>query len=121
MQNRGRPSITMNTKTTFWLLALLAIPVSANAATVTHLHDGWRIESACKVNEDGTKVSMPALSVDSWLKASVPTTVLAAQVAAGLFPDPYYGTNLRQIPGTTYPIGQLFANLPMAADSPYHC
>ncbi len=111
----------MNTKTIFSLFALIAIPVSANAATVTHLRDGWRIESACKANADGTKISMPGFPVDGWLKASVPTTVLAAQVAAGLFPDPYYGQNLRQIPGTTYPIGQLFANLPMASDSPYRC
>jgi exo-1,4-beta-D-glucosaminidase len=27
-----------------------------------------------------------------------------------VFPDPYYGMNLRQIPGTTYPIGGIFAN-----------
>jgi exo-1,4-beta-D-glucosaminidase len=111
----------MNTKTLFGLFVLIAIPVSANAATVTHLHDGWRLESACKTSADGAKISMPGFPVDSWLKASVPTTVLAAQVAAGLFPDPYYGQNLRQIPGTTYPIGQLFANLPMASDSPYRC
>jgi exo-1,4-beta-D-glucosaminidase len=111
----------MNTKTLFGLFVLIAIPVSANAATVTHLHDGWRLESACKTSADGAKISMPGFPVESWLKASVPTTVLAAQVAAGLFPDPYYGQNLRQIPGTTYPIGQLFANLPMASDSPYRC
>ena len=39
----------------------------------------------------------------------------------GVFPDPYFGMNLRQIPGTTYPIGSIFANMPMAQDSPYHC
>jgi exo-1,4-beta-D-glucosaminidase len=111
----------MNIKTLFGLFVLMAIPVSANAATVTHLHDGWHLESACKANPDGAKISIPGFPVDSWLKASVPTTVLAAQVAAGVFPDPYYGQNLRQIPGTTYPIGQLFANLPMASDSPYRC
>ena len=47
--------------------------------------------------------------------------MLAAQAAAGVIPDPYFGDNLRQIPGTTYPIGQDFSNLPMPADSPYHC
>jgi len=46
---------------------------------------------------------------------------LAAQVAAGVFPDPYFGDNLRKIPGASYPVGALFANLPMPADSPYHC
>ena len=51
----------------------------------------------------------------------MPSTVLAAQVAAGEFKDPYYGDNLRNIPGTTYPVGENFSNLPMADDSPYHC
>ncbi|MGP8252031.1 MAG: glycosyl hydrolase 2 galactose-binding domain-containing protein [Terracidiphilus sp.] len=111
----------MNTRTLFGLFVLMALPVSASAATVTHLHDGWRLESSCKVNADGGKISTPGFPVDGWLKASVPTTVLAAQVAAGVFPDPYFGLNLRQIPGTTYSIGQLFANLPMASDSPYRC
>ena len=111
----------MNKKVVFGILAFLVIAASANAATVTHLHDGWRIGSACKADADGAKISISGYPVDNWLKATVPTTVLAAQVAAGVFPDPYFGTNLRQIPGTTYPIGQLFANLPMASDSPYRC
>ena len=111
----------MNKKVVLGILAFLVIAASANAATVTHLHDGWRIGSACKADADGAKISISGYPVDNWLKATVPTTVLAAQVAAGVFPDPYFGTNLRQIPGTTYPIGQLFANLPMASDSPYRC
>jgi len=111
----------MNTKTVFSLFILMATPVSASAATMTALHDGWRIQSACKADADPAKISMPGYPVTPWLKAVVPTTVLAAQVAAGVFPDPYFGTNLRQIPGTSYPIGELFANLPMASDSPYRC
>jgi exo-1,4-beta-D-glucosaminidase len=55
------------------------------------------------------------------LKTDVPSTVLAAQAAAGVVPDPYYGTNLRQLPGTSYPVGQNFSNLPMPQDSPYRC
>ncbi|HTW82061.1 MAG TPA: beta galactosidase jelly roll domain-containing protein [Terracidiphilus sp.] len=111
----------MNIRTIIPLFALMANPMCASTATVTHLHEGWRIESACKATADGARISMPGYPVDGWLKASVPSTVLAAQVAAGVFPDPYFGQNLRQIPGTTYPIGQLFANLPMASGSPYRC
>ncbi len=111
----------MITKSSFSLLVLMALPVSASATSITLLHDNWRIESACKATADGGRISMPGFPVDSWLKASVPNTVLAAQVAAGVFPDPYFGLNLRQIPGTTYPIGKLFANLPMDPDSPYRC
>ena len=51
----------------------------------------------------------------------MPSTVLAAQVAAGEIKQPYYAINLRKIPGANYPIGQNFSNLPMPEDSPYRC
>ncbi len=51
----------------------------------------------------------------------VPGTVLGSQVADGVFPDPYFGMNLRKIPGTDYPITKIFGYLPMSADSPYRC
>ncbi len=47
--------------------------------------------------------------------------MVAAQVAAGVLPDPDYGTNLRKLPGETYPMGTNFSNQQMAEDSPYHC
>jgi exo-1,4-beta-D-glucosaminidase len=53
------------------------------------------------------------------LAASVPTSVVAALVSNGVYRDPYFGMNLRSIPGTTYNIGMNFANLPMPADSPF--
>ncbi len=85
------------------------------------LHDGWRLQSACPVKAEGETVSTPAFKDDGWLKTAVPSTVLAAQVAAGVVPDPYFGDNLRKLPGTSYPVGQNFSNLPMSADSPYAC
>ncbi|MGA7707180.1 MAG: sugar-binding domain-containing protein, partial [Acidobacteriaceae bacterium] len=45
----------------------------------------------------------------------------AAQVAAGIYPDPYYGMNLRKIPGSDYKMGATFSRLPMPEDSPYRC
>ncbi|MFP5228018.1 MAG: glycoside hydrolase family 2 protein [Acidobacteriota bacterium] len=104
---------------TFLASALLVIPL--HAADVTPLHDSWRLQSACKLQASGDAISTPGFSTDGWIGASVPTTVLAAQVKAGLVPDPYFADNLRKIPGTTYPVGENFANLPMAADSPYRC
>ena len=47
--------------------------------------------------------------------------MLAAQVAAGIYQDPYYGMNMRKIPGGDYPIGATFSNMPMPEDSPYRC
>ena len=103
------------------LFLLTALPCSLIAEIRTPLRDDWQLQSACKTTADGASISAAQFAIDGWVKASVPNTVLAAQVKAGLFPDPYYGDNLRKIPGTTYPVGQNFSNLPMAADSPYAC
>jgi len=104
-----------------FLLALLALPAALKAGTVTPLRNGWQLQSACQLQAAGDSISAEGFKTEGWLAASVPTTVLAAQAAAGTVPDPYYGTNLRQIPGTGYPIGRNFANLPMPQDSPYRC
>ena len=102
------------------LLSLSAIP-AALAETSTPLREGWNVQSACKLQEDGASISTASFHPDRWITATVPATVLAAQVAAGEFKDPYYGMNLRNIPGTSYPVGHNFSNLDVPEDSPYHC
>ncbi len=111
----------MKTKVAFSLLLLIFLSLALEAETVTHLREGWRLQSACNLQAAGEAISVPAFKDDGWLKATVPSTVLAAQVAAGVVPDPYFGDNLRKLPGVSYPIGQNFENLPMSADSPYAC
>src|SRR5690242_14648610 len=108
---------------TLTLLAVLcSIPLFAQSDNRHYLRSGWQIESGCKVTETGDILSTPAYKPKRWLPATVPTTVLAAQVAAGLYPDPYFGMNLRNIPGNnSHPIQKMFAVLPMPADSPYAC
>jgi exo-1,4-beta-D-glucosaminidase len=85
------------------------------------LHEGWTVQSACKATEDGAAISAPEFHPEGWYKASVPSTVVAVQVAAGEFKDPYYGTRLRDIPGENYPVGHVFSRMPMPEDSPYRC
>ena len=51
----------------------------------------------------------------------MPGTVLGSQVEAGIFKEPFFGMNLRSIPGTDYPMGKIFGYLPMSANSPYRC
>ena len=91
------------------------------SASITSLREGWSVQSGCKVKDGGEVISLSSFGTRGWYKTTVPATVLAVQVAAGDFKDPYFGTNLRDIPGTTYPIGENFSNLPMPIDSPYHC
>ncbi len=115
---------TMIANTPRWLTFLAAsllVTAAASAATVTPLHDGWRLQSACVFKAESAAISDKNFPVDDWLKTSVPGTVLAAQAAGNKVPDPYFGMNLRNIPGTSYPIGRNFSNLPMPTDSPYRC
>jgi exo-1,4-beta-D-glucosaminidase len=79
----------------------------------------WSLQSSAKVERTGDEISTPRFQPTGWYTASVPTTVVAALVKQKIYPDPYFGMNLRQLPGVTYPIGAEFANLPMALDSPF--
>lgn len=99
---------------------LLLLPGVALAAGTRHdLAHNWQIQSSAKAGAAGETISTAAFEPDGWTAATVPSTVLAAQVAAGDFEEPYFGMNLRKIPGATYPIAQNFSNLPMPDDSPY--
>ena len=85
------------------------------------LRTGWQLQSSCQAQVAGEQVSTPGFQGVGWHATTVPSTVLAALVADGTYPDPDFGMNLRKIPGTTYPIGKNFANLPMPKDSPFAC
>lgn len=85
------------------------------------LHDGWTLQSSCRISASGRQISTPDFSTNGWHSTVVPSTVVAALVADNSFPDPYVGRNLRSIPGATYPIGENFSTLPMPEDSPFRC
>ena len=110
----------------FLALTLICAPLSARADKVeqsqkVYLHSGWALESSCKFDATGQQISTVEFKTDGWHLTSVPATVVAALVADKTYPDPYYGKNLRDIPGTTYPIGKNFSLLPMPNDSPFRC
>ena len=85
------------------------------------LRSGWAIQSACQVEEKGDVISTLKFHPAGWEKAEVPGGVVANLVRNKVYPEPYFGTNLRQLPGTNYPVGTLFANRPMPDDSPFRC
>ena len=85
-----------------------------------NLDQGWQIQSSAKVSDKGDVISTAGFEAKDWHAATVPATVLTALINDKVYPgDPYYGMNLRQIPGTTYGVGQSFANIAMPADSPF--
>ncbi len=83
------------------------------------LNEGWAIQSSAYVHERGEGISAPSYRVVGWYPATVPSTVLAALVDAKVYDDPYFGTNMRLIPGAAYPPGEVFSNLPMSPDNPF--
>jgi exo-1,4-beta-D-glucosaminidase len=107
------------------IFALAASSLSANSeknlSEKTYLHSGWALQSSCQFSAAGEQISTAGFKTDGWHSTDVPSTVVAALVADKTYPDPYYGMNLRDIPGTTYPIGKNFSLLPMPKDSPFRC
>lgn len=103
----------------FACAALFAPVLQAAPPGQFPLSEAWALQSSAQVQDKGEVISTPAFQPKGWLKAEVPTTVVAAQVKAGVLPDPNVGMNIRKFPGVSYPVGTNFSNLPMPPDSPY--
>ena len=58
----------------------------------------WRLQSADKIEGGRAEISAPEFDSNGWYDAEVPTTVLGALIASGEYPNPYFGTNLKDIP-----------------------
>jgi exo-1,4-beta-D-glucosaminidase len=100
----------------------VALAASASVAEPLRipLDTGWAIQSSAGVKLQGDAISRPGFPSQGWHTATVPGTIVGALVESGRYPDPYTAMHLRAIPGTTYPIGEQFALLPMPSDSPYN-
>ena len=98
--------------------AALQQPAARADGDIT-LREGWSVQSSAKVSAGGETVSTAAFDASSWYKASAPNTVFAVLVENGVYKDPYFGMNLRSVPGVSYPIGSEFANQEIPEDSPY--
>jgi exo-1,4-beta-D-glucosaminidase len=107
------------------LLAVIPTHAIASLSAETNskffLHENWTLQSSCHLKAGGEQISTPDFRTTGWHATTVPSTVVAALVADKTYPDPFFGMNLRSIPGTTYPIGKNFAELPMPSDSPFRC
>ena len=83
------------------------------------LREGWVLQSSAHVAESGEVISTVQYQPKNWYPVSVPATVVAALVKNKIYPDPFFGMNLRSIPGTEYRIGVNFSNVAMPKDSPF--
>ncbi len=105
-----------------FLLATVGIGTSAEAAGSVDrmfLADGWSIQSSARIQAPAETISSLAFKPVDWYKATVPSTVVGNLVDDMVYRDPFFGMNLRSIPGMEYPVGTNFSNKPFAADSPF--
>jgi exo-1,4-beta-D-glucosaminidase len=109
-------------KTVAAAIVLLFAIHSFAQETKIYLHRGWRIQTTAQVTDPGDAISKSSYIPKHWIPATVPTTVVAAQDAAGEFKqygDLFSAMNLRKLPGMTYKVGDIFNLRPMSPDSPY--
>lgn len=76
---------------------------TARAATVgsTELSGGWALHSAASLTDQGGTISQVGYGTAGWSPVSLPSTVLAGLVGAGVYQNIYFGTNLRSVPDLT--------------------
>ncbi len=99
-------------------VAAMAAPVSRADGDIT-LREGWTVQSSAKISAGGDTISTAGFDASSWYKTSAPNTVFAVLVENGVYKDPFFGMNLRSVPGVSYAIGSEFANQEMPSDSPF--
>jgi len=62
------------------------------------LSGGWKLRAAIEVPDTARELATPGYDSSSWLKATVPGTVLTTLVDQGVYPEPAYGLNNMAIP-----------------------
>jgi exo-1,4-beta-D-glucosaminidase len=108
--------------TTLWAAPVVSAGESGGMPPSTvSLNEGWQIQSSCEVKAGGEQVSQPGFATTGWHKTTVPNTVVGSLVDDKTYPDPTYGTNLKNLPGMNYSDKNLFANQDMPEGSPFKC
>jgi hypothetical protein len=79
-------------------LILFSLAALHPAAAEPTLSSGWKMIEAEKVAEAGERLSTTGYTPSGWYDATVPGTVLTTLVNEGVYPEPFFGTNLKAIP-----------------------
>jgi exo-1,4-beta-D-glucosaminidase len=79
------------------LICLLQFSARADSTSKTLLTDGWQIQSADLVEDPGAVISRRDYKPDHWYPATVPSTVAGTLVDDKVYPDPFVGTNLKDL------------------------
>ncbi|MFJ9895757.1 glycosyl hydrolase 2 galactose-binding domain-containing protein [Streptomyces sp. NPDC091280] len=77
--------------------------VRADAGAATPL-SGYAIRSSAEVTDSPAAVSSPGYRTTGWYPAGARSTVLAALIADGVYPDPFHSTDQRKIPKAAFQV-----------------
>lgn len=77
-------------------------PRAPTASDQLELKDGFRLQAASRVTASGEQLSTPGFDSSAWHAVTLPSTVLAGLVQAGVYADPFVKNNLAQIPTSTF-------------------
>jgi exo-1,4-beta-D-glucosaminidase len=94
---------------------------AAGASGTLYLHTNWQLQSSCEVKATGAEISAVGFDPKGWHRTDLPATVVGALVTDKTYPDPFYGNNLKSLPGMDYSSKSFFANQDMPKDSPFRC
>jgi exo-1,4-beta-D-glucosaminidase len=82
------------------------LPLRAESLNKTMLSGGWAIQSANLVTEPGAVVSTTDFAPEEkWHPATVPSTVAGTLVDDKVYPDPFFGMNLKDLSTNTAFLG----------------
>jgi len=68
-------------------------------ADILPLEHNWQVQTSKGLLTEGNVLSTTDCIIDNWYKTKVPNTVLAVLEDSGVYPNLYYGTNLKKVPG----------------------
>ncbi|WP_159470074.1 glycosyl hydrolase 2 galactose-binding domain-containing protein [Dyadobacter sp. 3J3] len=83
---------------TSFFLSIQFLCINGYAQNKYELNSGWKCSPIAKVKETGVAISNPDYSLNNWLPAVVPGTVLTTMLENKQIPDPFFGMNNEKIP-----------------------
>ena len=85
-----------------FLSFLLLANLTSFAQQRYELNSGWVCNNIKEVKADGAQLSNAGFSLNNWMPATVPGTVLTTLLNNKKVPDPFYGMNNEKIPDVYY-------------------
>ncbi|GAA4567909.1 glycosyl hydrolase 2 galactose-binding domain-containing protein [Planotetraspora kaengkrachanensis] len=87
------------------LTAVPVAPASASQAVPQAIAlPGYKIQSSSITPDSGAAISSPGYAAPGWYAAGPRSTVFAALVADGVYPDPFYSTNMKNVPASDFTV-----------------